>query len=156
MNDADFPNGCRFAGDSCWSDATPRQLLTAVGHVALTLPSPRSFSFLGLNTVRGDPHRDEPDAAFSMWGSVLFGAYGFWSEPREDRQHVDWVQSMLQSAEPLKVGYYVGEADRSVKPGRARECFSPSAWRKLTALKEQYDGQAGARGRKAVNPARFG
>ena len=141
MNDADFPNGSRFAGDSCWSNATPRQLLSAVRDVALAPPSRRDFSFFGLNTVRGDPQSNAPDAAFSMWGSALFGAYGFWASPGEDRENVDWVQSVMRSMEPLKVGYYVGEADLSIEGRRASQCFSPSAWRRLAALKKQYDAE---------------
>jgi FAD/FMN-containing dehydrogenase len=139
MNDADFPNGCRFAADSCWSNATPRQLLSAVRSVAFAAPSTRSFSFFGLNTVRGEPGRNAPDAAFSMWGSLLFGAYGFWTETREDRENVGWVQKVLRAVEPLTVGYYVGEADLAVDAKRASRCFSPSAWARLAALKKQHD-----------------
>jgi FAD/FMN-containing dehydrogenase len=139
MNDADFPNDCRFAADSCWSNATPRRVLGALRDSALAAPSARSFAFLGLNTIRGNPDRYAADAAFSMWGSVLLGVYGFWTEPRVDRENVEWVRTVSRAVDPLKAGYYVGEADLATGAERVRQCFSPAAWQKLTALRKQHD-----------------
>jgi FAD/FMN-containing dehydrogenase len=139
MSDADFPEGCRLAGDHCWSNASPRQILSAVRDVAIAAPSSRSFVFLSPNAIRADLNKTAADAAFSMMGSINFGAYGFWNEPRQDRENVAWVHSALRSLEPLTVGHYVGEADLSVSSQRASRCFSPTAWRKLAALKQTYD-----------------
>ena len=139
LNDADFPEGCRFHADHCWSDATPRQFMSAVHSAAVSAVSPRSFVFISPNVVRAGLIPSPADAAFSMHGSIYFGSYAFWAKPQEDLANIDWVRSTLRAVEPLTTGHYVGEADLAIGAQRAARCFSPAAWTKLGALRKKYD-----------------
>ena len=138
-NDESFPDGHRFAADHAWSNSTPREIFSAVRDVAIAAPSPRSFVFISPNLIRTDLKKTAAEASFSMAGSNNFGAYGFWTDPQQDRANLGWLRSTMAAVDPLAIGRYVGEADLSVTPGRASECFSPAAWQKLTALKKKYD-----------------
>ncbi|MEJ1965466.1 MAG: FAD-binding protein [Gammaproteobacteria bacterium] len=139
LNDADFPDGCRMAGDQCWSNSTPRQILSAVREAAVSAPSNRSFVFLSPNAIRGDLNSTAAEASFSMSASMFFGAYAFWNEAQRDAANLAWLQSAMRAVEPLATGHYVGEADLSVDPRRASRCFSAAAWQKLASLKKRYD-----------------
>jgi MGT family glycosyltransferase len=139
MNDESFPDGFRFSADHAWSNATPQEVLAKSHAVAFAAPATRSFAFFSPNTVRVELAKAEEQAAFSMAGSIYFGAYGFWKEAADDRSNLAWVRSTLDSLEPVTVGQYVGEADLAVSPNRVARCFSPSAFRKLTALRQKHD-----------------
>jgi len=138
-NDESFPDGYRFSGDHAWSNATPRELLTAVRETAAGAPTPRSFQFFSPNTVRVDLRKTADEAAFSMAATQYFGAYAFWDERSQDRANLQWLRASLAAVEPLAIGQYVGEADFSVGPNRVARCFSPEAWARLQALRATHD-----------------
>ena len=77
--------------------------------------------------------------AFSVFASIYAGVYSIWNDAAQDAANQAWVRSTITSLEPLKVGHYVGESDMTVAANRAQQCFSPSAWGKLTKLKRKYD-----------------
>jgi MGT family glycosyltransferase len=139
MNDESFPAGLRFYADQVWSNATPQEVLAKAHKIAFAAPASRSFAFFSPNEVRVELARSEEQAAFSMAGSIYFGAYGFWTETADDRPNLAWVRSTLDSLGPVTVGQYVGEADLAAGPNRVARCFSPTAFRKLTALRQKHD-----------------
>jgi FAD/FMN-containing dehydrogenase len=129
-------DGPRYAGDSGWSDASPSALLSAVRPAMLTAPP---GSVVNLNFVESRGWPKQPDMAFSMFASTYVHVHALWNAAADDRANQDWVRTTCRSLEPLKVGHYVGEADLTVAPDRARRCFSASAWNKLSQLKRRYD-----------------
>jgi hypothetical protein len=118
------------------SDASLRDLVAAVGNATRVAPTGSAISFVGL-TRPGDSRL--PDMAFSMSGATYVHVHGLWRDPALDAANHAWVRSTVASLEPLKTGYYVGEADLSIAPDRARQCFSPSAWARLTSLNREHD-----------------
>jgi len=77
--------------------------------------------------------------AFSMKGSIWAGLYALWNDAAQDSVHLAWTRNAMTDLEPLKVGYWVGDADLTVAADRAKQCFSPSAWDRLVRLKRKYD-----------------
>ena len=130
-----FDQGPRYIGDTMLSDASPTDLVAAVGEATRTAPAGSAISFVGFS--RGGSR--EPEMAFSMSGSTYVHVHVAWKDAALDALNRAWVRSTIASLEPLKTGYYVGEADLSVAPDRARQCYLPAAWDRLIRLKRTYD-----------------
>ena len=128
--------GPRYAGDSGWSNASPRELLSSVRDGLLVAPS---GSVVQLEFLHHQDWPPQPDMAFSMFGSTYVHAHALWNDAAQDAPNQAWVRDTITSLEPLKVGHYVGEANLSVAPDRAKQCFSPAAWNRLNALKQKHD-----------------
>jgi hypothetical protein len=77
--------------------------------------------------------------AFSRFSSTYVHVHGSWRDSTLDDVNRAWVRSTIAAVEPLKTGYYVGEADLSGAPDRAKQCFSPAAWDRLIRLKRTRD-----------------
>ena len=135
--DAAFEKGPRYCGDTLWSDHHPGELMSNVRERVLSAPSGCTVDFEWLPPVQ----RDSPplDMAFSMKGSTYVHAHAIWKDAAQDDEKQGWVRAMMAGFEPFKVGYYVGEADLTAAPDRAKQCFSPEAWDKLLRLKRTYD-----------------
>ena len=74
-----------------------------------------------------------------MSASAYLGVWAMWKDAAQDVANQAWVRTTIRSVEPLKVGHYIGTADLTIAPDRAKQCFSPSAWNKLIQLKRKYD-----------------
>ena len=77
--------------------------------------------------------------AFSMCGSIYASAYALWNDSTQDSANTAWSRKAMADLDALKVGHWVGDADLTVAPDRARQCFTPSAWERLGQLKRKYD-----------------
>ena len=133
----------RCRGESVWSNASPEKVLSREGGAILAAPSrPAQTVFCGLGILWYPPDPDGPplpDMAFSMKGSIYAGPYALWNDAAQDSVHLAWTRNAMTDLEPLKVGYWVGDADLTVAADRAKQCFSPSAWDRLVRLKRKYD-----------------
>ena len=133
--DAGFPK-IRMSGDSIFTGAGIADLLRVVGPHARDMPAaPSAIALIGLG---GGTPLPRSDGAFSLIGTTVLGAYGFWNAAADDRRNVRWVNDVLSAAASFSTGYNVGEADVRAR-GRASRCFSPNAWRRLAALKQRFD-----------------
>jgi FAD/FMN-containing dehydrogenase len=141
LTDAGFPNNKRMAGDQLWSEASLGELISAVQHLAPGgPPSPSAITLVSLGGGAQPSLIPSPEkAALSKGGGSFIGAYAFWDDPEHDKASRAWVHSVIRAAEPYGAGYYIGEADLSVSPHRARDCFSPPAWNRLVALRRKFD-----------------
>lgn len=128
--------GPRYAGDSGWSNASPSDLLFTVRDRIRSAPS--GGSFVQLWFPQGQAWSQQ-EMAFSMFASAYVHVHSIWNDPTQDTVNQTWVRDTSGSLDPLKVGHYVGEADLTTAPDRAKQCFSPSAWNKLIQLKRKYD-----------------
>lgn len=130
------PKGPRYAGDSGWSDVSPRELLSGMRERFRSAPSESSAVILWLPQGRA---WSQHDMAFSMFASTYVHVHSIWNDAAQDAANQAWVRDTTLSLDPHKVGHYVGEADLTIAPDRAKSCFSPSAWKKLIQLKRKYD-----------------
>jgi FAD/FMN-containing dehydrogenase len=130
--------GPRFLGDNVWSNASAPELLSRVRDAILSTPS--GGSHIGFHWLpQGYDGPPKPDMAFSMCASTYVGVYSGWNDAAQDVANRAWVRTTIASLEPLKVGHYVGEADLTRAPDRAKQCFSPAAWARLIRLKRKHD-----------------
>jgi FAD/FMN-containing dehydrogenase len=128
--------GPRYEGDSGWSNASPAELLAAVRERLSMAPA---GAVVQLVFFHGQPRPGLPDMACSMFGSTYVHAHTLSNDASQDAASHTWLQGVIASLEPLKIGHYVGEADLGFAPDRAQRCFSTAAWSRLTSLKRRYD-----------------
>jgi FAD/FMN-containing dehydrogenase len=141
LTDAGFPGNKRMAGDQLWSEAPLGDLIVAVQHLAPGgPPAPSAITLVSLGGGAQPSLIPPPGkAALSKGGGSFIGAYAFWDDPAQDNASRAWVHSAIRAAEPYGAGNYIGEADLSVSPSRARDCFSGPAWDRLVALRRRFD-----------------
>lgn len=134
--DAHFAPGPRYAGDTLWSNASPKELMLSVSSRLSTAPIGGAVELAWLsrpdNTARSD-------MAYSMHGSTYVHVHTLWDSAIADEAMVAWTHETIAALEPLASGYYVGESDLTLSSARARGCFSPDAWDRLARLKRRYD-----------------
>lgn len=137
MTDAGFPSGKRMSGDQRYSNASLRELLSATAQL---MRAGRPGSFMTYILLGGRSLAPCPaDAACALSGQVSVGAYAFWDDPADDEVNRAWVRSTMRATEPHSIGAYISEVDVAARPGLARQCFSPDAWSRLSALKRKHD-----------------
>ena len=141
LTDAGFPGNKRMAGDQLWSEAPLGDLIAAVRHLAPGAPpAPSAIALVALGGgAQPSLIPSSEKAALSKGGGSFIGAYAFWDDPAQDNASRAWVHSAIRAAEPYGAGNYIGEADLSVSPSRARDCFSGPAWDRLVALRRRFD-----------------
>ena len=133
------PEGPRFWCESVWSNASPQELLSSLRDRILAAPAvnPRVGALLWFSHREDWP--PQPDMALSMSASTYVPVNALSNDAAHDAGKRAWLSNTIASLEPLTVGRYVGEADLTSAPDRAKQCFSPSAWDKLIRLKRKYD-----------------
>jgi FAD/FMN-containing dehydrogenase len=134
--DAQFAAGPRYAGDTLWSNASPRELMLRVVGRLSSAPAGGAVEFVWLSRVGNTP---PSDMAYTMHGSTYVHAHTLWEDAVADEAMVAWTRETIAALEPLATGYYVGESDLTLRSTRARGCFSPDAWDRLARLKRRYD-----------------
>lgn len=134
--DATAEAGPRYVGDTGWSNASPRELLSRAGTRLRTAPA---GSLVLLVFFHADPRPPLPDMSFSTFASTYVHVHAVWDDAARDALNRAWVRDTTTALDPLKVGHYVGEADLTISPDRPRQCFSPEAWDRLISLKQAYD-----------------
>ena len=130
-----MPDGKRVAADHLWSDAPLGDLLMAIHD----LPSPSPHSTVDLVALGGHSSVDLGNGALTVGGRTGAGIYALWDDPKDDDANLAWVRRIDEALAPLRTGRYVGEADLTLDPRRAIECFTPEALQRLQALRAQYD-----------------
>ena len=130
-----FVKGPRYAGDTLWSNASPRQLMSAVRE---RLPSARSNGTVTFDWLSRAGAAPLPDMAFSMDASTYVHAHTSWGDAAADAAMIAWTADTMTALDPLNAGYYVGETDLTVA-SRAPRCYSPTAWSRIAQLKQRHD-----------------
>jgi FAD/FMN-containing dehydrogenase len=134
--DAQFAPGPRYAGDTLWSNASPQELMSSVRSNLSSAPAGGAVEFVWLSRAANTP---PSDMAYAMPGTTYVHAHTAWHEAAEDEAMTTWTRETIAALEPLAAGYYVGESELTLPVGRARGCFTPTAWDRLALLKRRYD-----------------
>lgn len=136
--DALWPAGRRAAADSLWVNEGFGALLPLLARHIERAPSAESLILADL--APGGPARAPvPEMAFAPLGRVHLGCYAMWAEDEPDEPNLAWLHATAGAVEPLAAGRYVGEADLTAGPARARHSFTPAAWERLRSLRARYD-----------------
>ncbi len=139
LTGARFPVGRRVAADCLWSDSEPSLLLGALGSALNVAPSASAWILVNVSSEQPPLVAPTP-AAFSMTGRLYVAVYAVWEESEAAARNQAWLVETMRALEPLASGRYIGEVDLAAHPENARASFSPAAWRRLSAVRDHYDG----------------
>ena len=136
LQDAGAPHGIRSYWKSGYlADLTPdvRDLLSEAAAAAPTPLSQIHVQQLGGAMARGTEgavgHRD---------AAYVVNVLGNTMDPRGEEATTSWVRETWQRLQPHCTGAYVNFLDGDDGP-RVESAFSPEAWRRLRAVKRQWD-----------------
>ncbi len=119
---------------------TPPQALTHLREAMDTAPGPHSNIQLFFGPPPPADMPPLPDMALYLpQESSYVGVYGYGTTQAEDATVDTWVKKARDAIEPFGMGSYVGEADLSGGVAAARQCFTPQAWTRLMAVRQQRD-----------------
>ena len=140
MINAAFPSGHRMRADDMHTRLTPPQALTHLREAMDTAPGPHSNIQLFFGPPPPADMPPLPDMALYLpQESSYVGVYGYGTTQAEDATVDTWVKKARDAIEPFGMGSYVGEADLSGGVAAARQCFTPQAWTRLMAVRQQRD-----------------
>lgn len=133
-----WPEGRRYAADTAWSNAELGAVVSRLREPIQAAPSNESVV---LATLSPEPRGigTAADTAFSVHGRTLLDCYAVWQDPVADDANRGWLRETMTALEPVTVGHYVGEADLTAAPARARRCYTEQNWRRLLALRARFD-----------------
>jgi FAD/FMN-containing dehydrogenase len=130
-----YPEGLRYLADTLWTNSPAEVARTLREHFALA--STKCTAFFGFST--GADRAPFPDAAYSMRADALLLCYAIWDRPEDDAANDAWHRSTIAALDRYAVGHYVGESDIIADPRRAERSYAKANWRRLQALRRQYD-----------------
>lgn len=123
----------RYRTDNILTD----RIEEAVGILVAHLPAQPSPASLPLIIWRGESTL--PDAAFSGRGRFFLSTYAQWSEATEDEANHRWLKDLYDALHGVASGAYINEFDLEERSDDVAMCFSPENWRRLRALRQEYD-----------------
>src|SRR5262249_55206579 len=124
-----------------WLNADLEQVVAALRVQIARAPSAKSLVLLILPAA--SPEGIElPDMAFSMLGSILVACYSVWQDEADDDANIRWLRTVMATLAPFAVGHYAPETDLLAAPSRPSRSFSPTAWARLTSLRQRLDPQS--------------
>lgn len=148
--DQSFPDGARYGVDCLWSedaDAT----FAGLAQMIATAPSARSNAIGVIYGQNSALHRELPDAALSVIGSVCGIMHGTWASSEEDTVNLAWLRTGMDMLDPVTTGRYVGHADLT-RSGRMDACYSADARKRIAVLATTYDPRGIFGGRQVQEP----
>ncbi|MEV6230031.1 FAD-binding oxidoreductase [Saccharopolyspora shandongensis] len=133
-----WPEGRRYAADTAWSNAELGDVVSRLREPILAAPARESVILATLSPELRDVD-PAADTAFSVAGRTLLDCYAVWQERADDAANRAWLRETMAALEPVTVGHYVGEADLTAEPERARRCYTEQNWQRLQALRARFD-----------------
>lgn len=133
-----WPEGLRNRVEATFSNASPGDLVRAVGGHVSKSPSPITLVLFTIFTGSNVP-APHPNAACSMSSRVYGGPWTMWKEAVGDGANTEWHNECAARLRPFNIGYYVGESDTVGRPSNAVQAFSPENWKRLADLRAMYD-----------------
>jgi hypothetical protein len=135
--DQSFPDGARYGVDCLWSEDADTTF-DGLARMIATAPSARSNAIGVIYGRNSALHRDLPDAALSVIGSVCGIMHGTWASVDQDAENLAWLRAGMDALDPVTTGRYVGHADLA-RPGRLQSCHSRKARHRILELARAYD-----------------
>ena len=138
LQSADAPSGLQNYWKSSYLDAlTDEAIDTAVAH-ASGMTSPLSSCYFehlqgAIGRVGdGDTAFGHRDAAFD------FNILSVWPDPATSAEHIGWSRDLWAAMQPFANGVYVNNLGAEGED-RVRAAYTPATYRRLVALKDEYD-----------------
>jgi FAD/FMN-containing dehydrogenase len=123
-----------FAVDTIWT-SDPEKAMESLAPLMTRAPSRTSHVVVAFKSSARLPQ----DAACSRIDHTFMGIYATWMGHVNEPSNVAWLREGSKVLAPWATGRYINEIDAEAAPGRAQECFSPEAWKKLGAIRRGRD-----------------
>lgn len=123
-----------YAVETVWTNQLSAAMEDLVEHFRIA-PSPMTHLLVSPRINDQVPKH----AAFSSIGAAFLGTYTVWADPADNHSNLQWHQETTQIMSKRAECRYVNETDGFEAPQRVRSAFSPEAWERLQALRQQYD-----------------
>jgi FAD/FMN-containing dehydrogenase len=130
--EAQNPEGHRYAVDCTWSNAPARVLAPLLQAMWSELATEHSFSIW----YGWAPWRDLPDMAFSVEAEVYIATYVIYTDPADDARHSEWLHRRTAALAAHGAGVYLGDTDFTRRQDRF---LSDEAYRRLAAIRAERD-----------------
>lgn len=125
--------------ETLWSSRPTVELLVAVRDHFLHTPSAKTLVLFAIYPGWTDGPLPRQDAAFSMAARTYAGLWTTWEHAADDPANMAWHRDAMTILKRFTRGHYLGETDIVDDPGRAEASFAPASWKRLEALRQQYD-----------------
>ncbi len=131
----DFYSQYRTSEVALFTD-DPTQVLKKLGNkLQAKALDPRSFGF---SVLGSNPTVPEP-CSFTHKADHYVSWYLIGTTNDDVKKNYALMDELYKDLKPLIKGYYINEIDLTHFPHMAQECFSPEKWKKLQAVRKQYD-----------------
>jgi FAD/FMN-containing dehydrogenase len=155
LQSADAPSGLQNYWKSSYLDAlTDEAIDTAIAHAsAMTSP----LSSLYFEHLRGAIGRvADGDTAFGHRDAAFdFNILSVWPDPATSAEHIGWSRGLWAAMQPFATGVYVNNLGAEGE-GRVRAAYTPATYRRLVALKDEYDPANLLRCNQNIRPSAMG
>ncbi|WP_062378335.1 FAD-binding oxidoreductase [Demequina pelophila] len=127
------PEHAQYITDCAWIDGenTPEGIARMVEHIAplfTTNPTHKGFAIWMSNAPM---RRDLPDMAFSLQTEAYVASYTVYDDPADYQRNRDWLTSVMEHAQPVTAGQYLGDSDMT---HRQLRFMAPENWERLQAV----------------------
>jgi FAD/FMN-containing dehydrogenase len=138
MADHEFPYGRRYYTKSGYLQILDHTSIERIMESLDTIPSPMTqieLAYLG----GAAQNMSADETAFGPRSSPLvINILGHWSDPSEDRVHLEWVRKLFQALSPaMTQGVYTNFMSGD-EESRNREAYG-ERWERLVSVKSKYD-----------------
>jgi FAD/FMN-containing dehydrogenase len=130
--DAQSPEGYRYAVDCTWTDAPAEVLAPLLDRLWSGLDTEHSFSIW----YGWAPDRDLEDMAFSVQGNVYIATYAIYSDAADDEKYRTWVHERTADIARNGAGVYLGDTDFTRRQDRF---LSGANYRRLEEIRARRD-----------------
>ena len=152
LTDAGNPPGRRNYWRSQNLRDLPDDAIDAVIASAAVATSPFSVVIIG---QAGGAIADVPEDATALGSRSapwVYHCYGSWTEP-DDAPHIEWVRATEQAMRPWAAGGIALNFVSEIDDARVQQTFGEEKYRRLVALKDEYDPENLFRMNQNVRPS---
>lgn len=129
----------RYAVDTLWSAEPYEAQLARSARQIARAPSEHSYLLIPVEPVAPDP-LGARNMSFSVQGASYAALYAVWEDEPDDEANIRWLRESMDALDPDGSGaHYIGEADLTAAPSRARRSYTPADWERLRRVREHWD-----------------
>jgi len=124
----------RLANETAWSGSPREAVKVMAGHFRKA-PAGNTVIIANYRTATDLPE----NAACSVNAPLFLNWSTRWDSEADDAAHMQWMDGIAESLEPLISGCYINETDFIRRPHWATKCYSDSSWKRLAEVNKRFD-----------------
>lgn len=124
----------RLANETAWVQQ-PRVALQSVIEHFVKAPTGKTVIIANYRSKTDLPE----DVALSVTGPLFLNWSTRWQSTSQDDEHMQWMDNVADSIEPIMSGCYVNETDFIRRPHWVNLCYSKASRLRLASISARYD-----------------